>query len=115
MIIHPQLIPSVPGHGISAMVLHTLLHMIPGIHSQQPGPIQYVLLLLLQPIVQVPVVEEPIVELTPKFAEAEEKKIQEVDKAEQNQEVIKTLRVKLENGTISDGEAQRLFALLSDK
>ena len=66
-------------------------------------------------IVQVPVVEEPIVELTPKFAEAEEKKIQEVDKAEQNQEVIKTLRVKLENGTISDGEAQRLFALLSDK
>jgi hypothetical protein len=73
--------------------------------------------MLVQPeAVQLEIVQEvAAVELKPKFAEAEEKRVQEVDNTEKNQEVIKALRVKLSNGTISDGEAQKLFALLSDK
>ena len=63
----------------------------------------------------VEVKEEPKVELIPKFAKVEAKRIQEEARADKNQERIKALRSKLENGTILDGEAQELFRMLSDK
>lgn len=57
--------------------------------------------------------DEAVVELIPKFAEAEIKRSQEEENAEHIQEQIKKLRTKLENGTISDGEAAELFNLLA--
>lgn len=59
--------------------------------------------------------DEAVVELIPKFAEAEIKRSKEENNAEHIQEQIKKLRVKLENGTISDGEAAALFNLLSEQ
>jgi hypothetical protein len=57
-------------------------------------------------------VESPIVELIPEFKEAEENRMKEESQAEQKQNLIKKLRKKLEDGTISDGEAAELYNLL---
>lgn len=59
--------------------------------------------------------DDAVVELIPKFAEAEIKRSKEENNAEHIQIQIKKLRVKLENGTISDGEAAELFNLLSEQ
>jgi len=59
--------------------------------------------------------DEAVIELIPKFAEAEIKRSQEEIRAEHNQAQIKKLRAKLESGNISDGEAAELFNLLSEQ
>jgi len=56
--------------------------------------------------------DDAVIELIPKFAEAEIKRSQE-EYAEHIQGQIKKLRAKLENGSISDGEAAELFNLLA--
>ncbi len=59
--------------------------------------------------------DEAVVELIPKFAEAEIKRSKEENNAEHTQIQIKKLRKKMEDGSISDGEAAELFNLLSEQ
>ena len=57
--------------------------------------------------------DEAVVELIPKFKEIVVEQAKEEGLADKHQKLIKELRGKLENGTISDGEAAELFNLLA--
>jgi len=98
-------------HSFAEEVEPLIPHVEPVIEVQVDKPIVEVPFIKVVDAVEIQ--EEVKIELIPKFKEAEIKKIKEENQTDVNQMMIKNLRIKLENGTISDGEAAELFRLLA--